>query len=67
MSDLTISKGFEEDMQIKEGYKMVHSPNLEKTKRGETGEKQTYGHLVANGSQGDQGKTLKKWPYCAIT
>ena len=59
MSDLTISKGFEEDMQIKERYKMVHSPNLKKTKRGETGGKQTNGHLVANGSQGDRGKTME--------
>ena len=59
MSDLTISKGFEEDMQIKEGYKMVHSPNLGQTKQGETGGKQTNGHLVANGSQGDRGKTME--------
>ena len=41
MSDLKISKGFEEDMQIKEGYKMVHSPNIEQRKRDETGGKQT--------------------------
>ena len=46
-------------MQIKEGYKMVHSPNIGQTKRGETGGKQTNGHLVANGSQGERGKTIE--------
>ena len=59
MSDLKISKGLEEDLQIKEGYKMVHSPNIGQTKRGETGGKQTNAHLVANGSQGDRGKTIE--------
>ena len=59
MSDLKISKGLEEDLQIKEGYKMVHSSNIGQTKRGETGGKQTNAHLVANGSQGDRGKTME--------
>ena len=59
MSDLKISKGFAEDLQIKEECKTVHSPNIGQTKRGETGGKQTNGHLVANGSQRDRGKTLE--------